>query len=207
MAFQEGSFDTTVCLKTLGLYFHQLIHTTQGGCAFGFQHPGRPFVHAGSLPTTNNPIKITFILKALPGFSFPSHFFPWLLADLRASTCIPGDSRSSSSSPFHIFLVEKDQNYSTSPKSHVIPNQRTPLGISSDDVELAEFLLDQVLPLCLQLFFQVWSPPKTSPCIQYTGRGRNISLEDLGNLTNLFTDAWFTYGIDRWSLHWLRRWC
>ena len=32
---------------------------------------------------------------------------------------------------------------------------------------------------------------------QYTGRGRNISTEDLGNLTNLFTDAWFTYGIDR----------
>jgi len=57
----------------------------------------------------------------------------------------------------------------------VLAFQRSPLGISSDDIEMAEFLLDQ-----------------------YTGKGRNISIEDLDHLTDLFTDASFTYGVDRY---------
>jgi len=57
----------------------------------------------------------------------------------------------------------------------ILAFQRTPLGISSDDIEMADFLLDQ-----------------------YTGSGRNISIDNLGHLTDLFTDAWFAYGIDRY---------
>ena len=34
---------------------------------------------------------------------------------------------------------------------------------------------------------------------QYTGKGRNLTIEDVPSLTDLLTDAFFNFGIDRWS--------
>jgi len=53
--------------------------------------------------------------------------------------------------------------------------QRKALSISEDDIELADFLLDQ-----------------------YTGKGRNMTIEDIPALTDLLTDAFFNFGIDRY---------
>ena len=36
---------------------------------------------------------------------------------------------------------------------------------------------------------------------QYTGKGRNLTLEDIPALTDLLTDAFFNFGIDRSSNH------
>ena len=54
------------------------------------------------------------------------------------------------------------------------PQQKKGLSIKPEDVELADYILDQ-----------------------YTGSGRNITQEQLPLLTDMFTDAWFNYGIDR----------
>jgi len=53
--------------------------------------------------------------------------------------------------------------------------QRKTLFISEDDIKLADLLLDQ-----------------------YTGKGRNITIDDVPALTDLLTDAFFNFGIDRY---------
>ena len=136
-------------------------------------------------------------LPAVPCLSLPSAFFPWLLADLRSNTCFSGNN-------LMIFLLRLVSNchfvnhmYDESKKVtgvyHIDWKQRTPLGISSDDIEMADFLLDQVFLLSMYCFLHStdWF------YLQYTGSGRNLSIDNLEHLTNLFTDAWFAYGIDR----------
>lgn len=62
--------------------------------------------------------------------------------------------------------------------------QRKSLFISPEDVALADALLDQVGPLVTTM-------------AQYTGCGRNITMAEVPKLTNLLTDAFFNFGIDR----------
>ena len=96
--------------------------------------------------------------------------------------------------------------------------QRKALSISEDDIELADFLLDQVLHAGHSLAIKVLLHPPIPPLctniddlkklhwwhsnndvIQYTGKGRNMTIEDIPALTDLLTDAFFNFGIDRSS--------
>ena len=81
---------------------------------------------------------------------------------------------------FHLEISQDKSNFVSSIKNDISLSihfpQKKPLSATNEDRALADFILNE-----------------------YTGgRGRNITMDQLPNITDLMTDAFFNYGIERY---------